>query len=147
MFVCLFGGNGSKLTFQKGFLYLTTSERLTHSVRTLHVTVPSSSAECLGDILLQWTLGHMVGYDVVVLNWLLGLHGGDGFIYDTQTRELSDLGYAKDLLVGHGSDLVEQQFQKTILQTQTLIHLKLLDFKIAILATTLFLPPSILSCS
>ena len=124
----------------------------------MYVTIPSSDSRCLGDGMLRSLLMNYIGYDTVVLNWLLNLHHGNGFIYNVQSRELTDLNFAKVYLDTSRSDekggnswesdetqLDESPNSNSHAKAQQpsayLIprKLKQMVFKIAILVTTLFL--------
>lgn len=39
-----------------------------------------------------------VGYDTVVMNWLISLYGGRGFLYGVQSDELFNLNYAAEFV-------------------------------------------------
>lgn len=39
-----------------------------------------------------------VGYDTVVMNWLISLYGGRGFLYGVQNNELFNLNYAAEFV-------------------------------------------------
>lgn len=40
----------------------------------------------------------LVGYDTVVMNWLISLYGGRGFLYGVHNNELFNLNYAAEFL-------------------------------------------------
>lgn len=39
-----------------------------------------------------------VGYDTVVMNWLISLYGGRGFLYSVHSNELFNLNYAAEFI-------------------------------------------------
>lgn len=39
-----------------------------------------------------------VGYDTVVMNWLISLYGGRGFLYGVHNNELFNLNYAAEFI-------------------------------------------------
>lgn len=39
-----------------------------------------------------------VGYDTVVMNWLISLYGGRGFLYGVHNNELFNLNYAAEFV-------------------------------------------------
>jgi hypothetical protein len=40
----------------------------------------------------------VIGYDTVVMNWLISLYNGKGFLYSVSTKELFNLNYADEFL-------------------------------------------------
>lgn len=39
-----------------------------------------------------------IGYDTVVMNWLISLYGGRGFLYGVHNNELFNLNYAAEFI-------------------------------------------------
>lgn len=46
----------------------------------------------------QTLVKDFVGYDTVVMNWLISLYGGRGFLYGVHNNELFNLNYAAEFL-------------------------------------------------
>jgi hypothetical protein len=43
-------------------------------------------------------LEHFIGYDTAVMNWLISLYHGKGFLYSVATKEVLNLNYAAEFL-------------------------------------------------
>jgi hypothetical protein len=70
-------------------------------VSSLNITVDLDSARCFGGVfsrrLLRWS-GSML--DTVVMNWLIPLYRGRGYMYTMGRKELCNLNYAADIKGG-----------------------------------------------
>ncbi|CAM9250929.1 unnamed protein product [Discosporangium mesarthrocarpum] len=107
-------------SLEKGFLMLRPDLREKHGIMTANVTI-SVDDSCIGGKVIQALIKDFVGYDTVVMNWLISLYGGQGFLYSVQNNELFNLNYAAEFLES----------------TENLY--KFLVFKVGVLFTTLFL--------
>jgi hypothetical protein len=107
-------------SLEKGFLMLRQELREQHGIVAANVTV-SMEDECLGDGVSRGLLRQFVGYDTIVMNWLISLYRGQGFLYSVHNKELFNLNYASDFLAS-----TEDVY-------------KFLAFKAGVLFTTLFL--------
>jgi len=70
----------------KGYLLLPPSIRERHSILTQYAVIPISDAKCFGESYLQTLMVNVIGPDTIVLNWLLALHNGDGYMYREPAR-------------------------------------------------------------
>ncbi|CAN0374997.1 unnamed protein product [Pylaiella littoralis] len=107
-------------SLEKGFLMLRPDLRRKHGIVTANVTV-SAQDPCLGGTVVQALVKDFVGYDTVVMNWLISLYGGRGFLYGVHNNELFNLNYAAEFIES----------------TEDLG--KFVVFKVGVLFTTLFL--------
>eukprot|EP00903_Cladosiphon_okamuranus_P006745 g6580.t1 len=107
-------------SLEKGFLMLRPDLRRKHGIVTANVTI-SAHDPCLGGMVVQAMVKDFVGYDTVVMNWLISLYGGRGFLYGVHNNELFNLNYAAEFI-----ESTEDMG-------------KFLVFKIGVLFTTLFL--------
>jgi hypothetical protein len=74
----------------KGYLLLPESTRDQHNILTQYAVIPLSDTKCFGESFLQSLVVNVMGTDTIVLNWLLGLHNGDGYMYREPPRVLVD---------------------------------------------------------
>lgn len=67
-----------------------------HGVPTQIVAISKTDASCFGEPFLQETVFRLLGPDLVMINWLLAISNGTGFIYNPRTDDkIVDLsGYA-----------------------------------------------------
>ncbi|CAM9668925.1 unnamed protein product, partial [Ectocarpus sp. 6 AP-2014] len=107
-------------SLEKGFLMLRADLRRKHGIVTANVTV-NAHDPCLGGTVVQGLVKDFVGYDTVVMNWLISLYGGRGFLYGVHNNELFNLNYAAEFI-----ESTEDMG-------------KFFVFKIGVLFTTLFL--------
>ncbi|CAM9474753.1 unnamed protein product, partial [Laminaria digitata] len=107
-------------SLEKGFLMLRPDLRRKHGIITANVTV-SVHDPCLGGTVIQALVKEFVGYDTVVMNWLISLYGGRGFLYGVHNNELFNLNYAAEFIES----------------TEDLG--KFVVFKVGVMFTTLFL--------
>ncbi|CAB1106595.1 unnamed protein product [Ectocarpus sp. CCAP 1310/34] len=107
-------------SLEKGFLMLRPDLRRKHGIVTANVTV-NAHDPCLGSTVVQALVKDFVGYDTVVMNWLISLYGGRGFLYSVHNNELFNLNYAAEFI--ESTEDVGKFFV----------------FKIGVLFTTLFL--------
>ncbi|CAM9621367.1 unnamed protein product, partial [Heterosigma akashiwo] len=105
---------------KKAYLMLDQSARKEHRVRTAKVTV-GSSQECFGPPIVHKLIERFMGYDTILMNWVISWRAASGFLYNVHSRELSDLSNAAD-------------FKKKIETPAAVI-----TFKVWTAATTLFL--------
>lgn len=49
-------------------------------------------------MIAQALVRDFVGYDTVVMNWLISLYGGKGFLYGVRNNELFNLNYAAEFI-------------------------------------------------
>jgi hypothetical protein len=70
---------------------------------------------------MRFVLHNFVGYDTVVMNWIISNLGGKGYLYNVYTKELFNLNYAAEFLAS------TENFNRFVI------------FKIGVLFTTLFL--------
>ncbi|CAN0227865.1 unnamed protein product, partial [Scytosiphon promiscuus] len=107
-------------SLEKGFLMLRPDLRRKHGIVTANVTV-SAHDSCMGGTVVQTLVKDFIGYDTVVMNWLISLYGGRGFLYGVHNNELFNLNYAAEFIES----------------TEDIG--KFLVFKIGVMFTTLFL--------
>lgn len=67
-----------------------------HEIPTQIVAISKTDASCFGEPFLQETVFRLLGPDLVMVNWLLAISNGTGFIYNPRTDDkIVDLrGYA-----------------------------------------------------
>ncbi|KAG5184237.1 hypothetical protein JKP88DRAFT_290025 [Tribonema minus] len=107
-------------SLEKGFLMLRQDLRAQHGIVATNVTVPIWD-DCFGTPISKWALEWVIGYDTVVMNWLISLYNGKGFLYSVSTKELFNLNYADEFLQS------TEDWDKFVV------------FKVGVLFTTVFL--------
>ena len=78
----------------QGLLRLQPSLQLKHNISTQFIIASASDPHCFGEPFTQNIVFHWVGYDTVVLNWILGLQHlppRPRFVYHWKTRKELDL--------------------------------------------------------
>eukprot|EP01042_Synura_sphagnicola_P001071 gene1071-1207_t len=66
-----------------------------HGIFHLDVLVPKSSS-CFGPAPVATVIHAVLGYDTLLLNWIIQGVGGTGFLYNTQTKETFNLNLATE---------------------------------------------------
>jgi len=107
-------------SLHKGWLLLGNDLREQHGVVVRRIQVPADS-DCLGPPFLQFVLRHAIGHDTLVMNWLIALSEGKGYLYSGYSQELYNLNYAAEFVGAHASTA------------------SFVVFKLGVLLTTLFL--------
>lgn len=105
---------------EKGFLMLRSEVRAKHNVSRIDVSVPKDSV-CFGSGPLSWLVHNLIGYDTVIMNWIISYLGGKGYLYNVYSKELYNLNLATEFRESTGGAN------------------GVLMFKVGILFTTLFL--------
>ncbi|RYG70150.1 hypothetical protein EON64_00970 [archaeon] len=90
-------------SFHRGDLVLTQEPNVNHTFSVLQLTLPDD-LQCLGPPKLL-PLVKRVGYDIVVMNWVIAAFGGQGHFYNTKSKELFNLNYAADFVAKKGVSL------------------------------------------
>jgi hypothetical protein len=62
-----------------------------HGISTQIVAVSKTDSRCFGESFLQGVVFHVLGPDLVMMNWLLAISNGTGFVYNPRTDESVDL--------------------------------------------------------
>lgn len=80
----------------KGYVYMTpsnpaTSTPILRGISSQIVAVSKSDTRCFGEPFLQHTVFRLLGPDIVMMNWLLAISDGTGYIYNPRTDKLLDL--------------------------------------------------------
>lgn len=129
----------------KGYLLLPDSICEQHDVSVQHVAISKSDVQCFGEPFLQALIFGLVGPDTVILNWLLTLYDGEGFVYNPRTKVLHDLSQHGISLKYDGHDLpYSSKAQDESLSSErssfvSMIWYKHLFLKFAVVLKTTFL--------
>jgi hypothetical protein len=86
----------------EGFLLLPPDIRSNHGIKTQYVLIYTSDKSCFGSehqstYLMRFVVRHVLE-DTIVMNWLLALHDGDGYILHLRNHHIVDLRFASDHL-------------------------------------------------
>jgi hypothetical protein len=86
----------------EGFLRLPPDIRSNHGIKTQYVLIHTSDRSCFGTEhqsanLMRFFVRHVLE-DTIVMNWLLALHDGDGYILHLRNHHIVDLRFASDHL-------------------------------------------------
>jgi len=86
----------------EGFLRLPPDIRSKHGIKTQYVLINTSDKSCFGmehqsANLMRFFVRHVLE-DTIVMNWLLALHDGDGYILHLRNHHIVDLRFASDHL-------------------------------------------------
>ena len=91
-------GTGTEVYFSfsktKGFAFLTpdlTGLPNTHGISTQIVAISKTDVRCFGEPFLQLAVFRLLGPDLVMMNWLLAVSNGTGFIYNPRKDKIVDL--------------------------------------------------------
>lgn len=91
-------GTGAEVYFTfsktKGFAYLTpnlTAVPNTHGISTQIVAISKTDVRCFGEPFLQQAVFRLLGPDLVMMNWLLAVSDGTGFIYNPRKDKIVDV--------------------------------------------------------
>lgn len=57
-----------------------------HKIRSLNISVDIGSPACFGDEIARALLQYLIGYDTVVMNWLISVFQGQGYLYTAQSK-------------------------------------------------------------
>eukprot|EP01041_Mallomonas_annulata_P010174 gene10174-21207_t len=104
----------------KGYLMLRSELRDKHNITRIDITVPKQGS-CFGTGPVSWIIHNVIGYDTVVMNWMIAQFGGKGYLYNVYTKEMYNLNLATEFRESSGRAN------------------RVFFFKIGILFTTLFL--------
>ncbi|CAB9507407.1 Tumour-associated protein [Seminavis robusta] len=63
-----------------------------HGISTQIVAVSKTDVRCFGEPFLQTAIFHVLGHDLVMMNWLLAISNGTGYVHNPRTEETVDLG-------------------------------------------------------
>eukprot|EP01039_Chlorochromonas_danica_P005704 gene5704-6288_t len=92
-------------SFHRGVLMLTQEADL-HRSFSMVALVIRKDADCLGPVSMKRLL-HLVGYDIVIMNWIISAFGGVGHLYNVKTKELFNLNFAADFVAKKGVDMMQ----------------------------------------
>ncbi|GLU02932.1 hypothetical protein SLE2022_201620 [Rubroshorea leprosula] len=80
-------------TMEKGYFLLPEGARSRHNIRTINISI-SARHPCFGNRWQQLLINRFVGYDTILMNSLLN-SPGQGYLYNSQTKEFYNLSYAQ----------------------------------------------------
>ena len=80
-------------SLEKGHLLLSPDFRDRHNITHLDITIPRDS-RCFGGAATSWLVHEVVGYDIVLMNWLRSSAGERGYLYNVHTKELFNINYS-----------------------------------------------------
>lgn len=92
-------------SFHRGVLMLTQEADL-HRTFSMVALVIRKDVDCLGPVSMKRLL-HLVGYDIVIMNWIISAFGGIGHLYNVKTKELFNLNFAADFVAKKGVDMMQ----------------------------------------
>ena len=93
-FVDIFSAQSVYLfSLEKGHLLLSPDFRDRHNISRLEITIPRNS-RCFGGTAISWLVHEVVGYDIVIMNWLRSAVGERGYLYNVRTKELFNINYS-----------------------------------------------------
>jgi len=81
-----------------GLVLLKKELRQAYNISTITFTTTSSNQACFGSPFARLILQYLLGYDTVVLNWLITQYQGHGFVYNVQRKELVNVHHAATFL-------------------------------------------------
>jgi len=87
--LCESASSSYLFSLQKGYLLLPQVQYFDHNVKTLTVNISSRCFESFAP--LSWLLDYIIGYDVIVVNYLLSAYEGRGFLLNKKSKEITDL--------------------------------------------------------
>ncbi|KAJ8749859.1 hypothetical protein K2173_013774 [Erythroxylum novogranatense] len=81
-------------TMEKGYFLLPEEAKARHNIRTVNISI-SARHPCFGNRWQQLLINRVVGYDTILMNSLLS-SPGQGYLYNSQTKEFYNLSYAHE---------------------------------------------------
>jgi hypothetical protein len=121
-------------SFEKGYLMLQPDLRKLHNISTIDIVLPRNS-NCFGPPAIAWLLHNFIGYDTLILNWIISAFEGKGHLYNIYSKDIFNLNYFAEFGTSTGRS---QNSHENILINNGNIQLNI-AFKIGIIFTTLFL--------
>mmetsp|Transcript_25820 Transcript_25820/g.33850 ORF Transcript_25820/g.33850 Transcript_25820/m.33850 type:complete len:929 (+) Transcript_25820:122-2908(+) len=94
---CVYPENIYLYSMEKGYLMLNQQLRDLHKIKTAECTI-LPKYECFGPKEVHFLIHQLVGYDTIIMNWVISLSDRQGFFYNVRSRELANLNHAKDFL-------------------------------------------------
>eukprot|EP00607_Mallomonas_marina_P001343 CAMPEP_0182437194 /NCGR_PEP_ID=MMETSP1167-20130531/84876_1 /TAXON_ID=2988 /ORGANISM="Mallomonas Sp, Strain CCMP3275" /LENGTH=268 /DNA_ID=CAMNT_0024630015 /DNA_START=129 /DNA_END=934 /DNA_ORIENTATION=- len=79
----------------KGYLMLRSDLRDKHNITRIDITVPTDSS-CFGTEPLNGLIHNVIGYDTLVMNWLISVFGGQGYLYNVYSKDMFNLNLATE---------------------------------------------------
>jgi hypothetical protein len=61
--------------------------------------------DCLGPSGVMFLVRHFVGYDVIIMNWIISAFAGNGHLYNMKSKELFNLNFAADFAAKKGVNM------------------------------------------
>ena len=80
---------------EKGYLMLKSDTRDNLNLTNIHITILKSSS-CFGSGIPTWVVHNIIGYDTLIMNWIISYIGGRGYLYNVQNREIFNLNLVSD---------------------------------------------------
>jgi hypothetical protein len=85
-----------KFSFERGLLMMNNPTMVTHNFTHLDITLDVMNDDCMISPWISSLLQKLVGFDVIVMNWVIATFHGRGFFYNVGTKEMFNLNYAGD---------------------------------------------------
>lgn len=99
-------------SLERGIALLPNDLFTRHNFTALDIAVYQGDA-CFGSHMLAWFVHNVVGYDVIVTNWVISAFEGNGFLLNNRSKSLYNLNMAGDFVSKKGVSLLSEQLAMT----------------------------------